>query len=559
MMNIKNCILLFLSFFIFSVSFSQKAAEDEINQVVVNFIKLSNNPALLTQKPEIIKIRDDKTREILFYLYNYSNAFIVINASKDNVPVKAFSFKNKLKINFDDKKIHLIDILKYDTKYFNSLKKENTEIYLENQKKWDKLFSNNFDKNINNTTYGPYLSSLYGQVNCHDNNGNLVNVTNYYTPNHYAVGCVALTFTEVMRYFNWPRKGMGSFSYNDTYGNSTGTYSANFEEKYYNWDIIPDRFDGVSSTDLQRSELGKLAFHAAVSVSMDFENGGSTSNINRIQNAASKYFRYTADYKSKTEPDFWSTLDTNLNHSIPAQFAIYTDGGAGHAVVGDGIKYLGGEKYYHLNMGWWGDDNGWYQIHQSFSAGGYTNVTAAVLNMIPVPELDDSPELNIDEKTVELEWFYSPKIQAENFELQIKKGPADWETIADTITQNKFTFKADNDIEYTFRIRAKVNGKWNDRGWSNEIKITSSDFNVKGDDELTLYPTVVYDNLKISYKNLIGSQIKIYDLKGTLIFQNKTNISDNEYIINISDLHSGIYILKITNETENKTAKFLKI
>ena len=558
-MNIKRISFSFVLFFLINISFAQKTSDFETNKIVKNFILLKNKSELLNQKSKIITIADQKTGKQIFKIYNFPNAFIVVSVSKDNIPVKAFSFKHKLRTDFNDNQIHLIDILKGDYKNFETFKKQNPEIITENNKKWNKLLNDTNYKNVTDITYGPFLTSLYGQVNCHDNNGHLVNVTNYYTPNHYAVGCVALTFTEVMRYYNWPRKGKGSFSYTDSYGNSTGTYEANFEENYYNWDIIPDRYDGVASTDKQRSELGKLAFHAAISVRMDFENGGSTSNINRIPGAASKYFRYVAEYKEKTASDFWQTLDTNLHHSIPAQFAVYTDGGAGHAVVGDGIQYIGTEKYYHLNMGWWGDDNGWYQIHQSFNAGGYTNVTAAVLNMTPVPEMDDSPELNTEEKTVNLEWYYSEKFPVENYELQVKKGPAEWETITDTLTQKSFLFQADNENEYSFRVRAKINGEWKDNAWSNEIKIFPSDFKAKGDEELTLYPTVVFDKLKISYKNLSGSEIKIYNLQGKLIYQNTSTVSDNEYDINISDMDTGFYILQITNESERKSAKFLKL
>ncbi len=558
-MNFKNISLTVLFFFFINISFSQKASDDEINKVVENFIQLKNKKELLLQKPKVIKIKNEKTGEALFNVYNFPNAFIVVSASKNNIPVKAFSFNHSLKVNFNDNEIHLTDVLKEDYIEFNKFLKNKSYVQKQNLQKWENLLDKASLKNTNDITYGPFLSSLYGQVNCHDNNGHLVNVTNYYTPNHYAVGCVAMTFTEVMRYYNWPRKGVGSYSYTDSYGNSTGSYSANFEEKYYNWDIIPDRYDGVASTDQQRSELGKVAFHAAVSVSMDFENGGSTSNINRIPNAASKYFRYTADYKEKTASDFWSVLDTSLHHSVPTQFAVYTDGGAGHAVVGDGIQYIGNEKYYHLNMGWWGDDNGWYQIHQSFNAGGYTNVTAAVLNMIPVPEIDESPELDVENKTVKLEWYYSNKIQAENYELQVKKGPAEWETVTDTLTQKTYTFQADKENDYSFRVRAKINGKWKDNGWSNELKIIPSDFKVAGDEELTLYPTVVYDNLKISYKNLSGSYLKIYNLKGDLVYNNTETISDNEININVRGFETGFYIVQISNETERKSAKFLKL
>ncbi len=553
----KTVFIIFM--FLSITAFSQKVSLPEAELIAGHFFEKTNNKNLVSAEHLTEKIYSDKNGELLFYVFNYKNAFLVISADKRNIPVKAFSFLHPLKTEYDDSEVHMINILKYDYELFNEYLKNNPGAGTENRKKRNEIFESFLSKNNSDITLGPYLASLFGQVNCKDNNGNYINVTNYYTPDNYAAGCVAITFMTVMHYFAWPRKGVGSFSYTDSYGSSTGTYSADFEEKYYNYDLMKNRYYGVESTDKERSELGKLAFHAAVSVRMDFENGGSTSNINRIPSAASKYFRYIADYKEKTASDFWQTLDTGLHHGIPAQFAVYTDGGAGHAVVGDGIKYVGSEKYYHLNMGWWGTDNGWYQIHQSFNAGGYTNVTAAVLNMIPVPELDDSPELDIESKSAVLKWYYSERLSVQNYELQIKRGPADWETLTDTLTVNTYTFVTDGNTEYSFRIRAKVNGVWADNSWSNEIKIIPSDFKPEGDETLTLYPSVAYDEIKVSWKNLSGSKIRIYNIQGALSYESNDIVSDNEFRINISSLEPGIYLLQVINETENKTSKFLKL
>jgi hypothetical protein len=322
---------------------------------------------------------------------------------------------------------------------------------------------------------------------------------------------------------------------------------------------VLDKYKGIATTDNQRSQLGKISFHAAVSVNMEFESSGSTSNINKIPNAANSHFRYVADYKEKEASDFWQVLDSNLHKGIPAQFSIYTSGGAGHAIVGDGIQYIGSEKYYHLNMGWWGDDNGWYQIHQSFNAGGYTIIDAAVLNMVPVPELDDTPVFNYEDKTVEMKWYYTEKIVPENYEMQVKTGTADWQSYTDTITLKSFLFQADDENEYSIRIRAKVNNEWKDNSWSNTISFGPDDFVKKGDEELTLYPTVASDNLKVSYAGLPGSKIQIFDLLGKLIYETHEEILSEEYNINVSTFETGIYILQTVNETEKKASRFLKL
>ena len=557
-MQLRN---FFLPFFIIlvNITFAQKVSQNDIKTIADNFILNSEYSQLLYQIPKVEKIFSEGSDELLFYVLNYQSAYLVISADKEYSPVKAFSFSSNLNIAKQDSDIRMIDILKSDYDNFVSFLSENPDAGIENQQKWDNILSKKAPvKNTNDQTFGPYLASIYGQTWYYEN-GNPIYTTNYYTPNHNPVGCVALTFTEVMRYYEWPRKGVGSYSYSDNYGNTTGTYQANFEENYYNWSLVLDQYKGFLTTENQRSQLGTIAYHAAVSVNMEFESSGSTSNINRIPGAANNYFRYIADYKTKSASDFWQVLHTNLHLGIPAQFAIYTSGGAGHAIVGDGIKYIGEEKYYHLNMGWWGDDNGWYQVHQSFNAGGYTNVTAAVLNMIPMPELDETPIFNFEDKTVGLDWYYSNKLIPENYEMQIKRGVADWETYTDTLTQTKYIFQADDENDYSIRIRAKVNDTWTENSWSNIVSFGPDDFVIKGDEELTLYPTVADTEVKISYQYLAGSIIQVYNLQGTLVLENNEEIFFNEYTIDISGLQNGIYILKVSNDNEQIAKKFLKI
>ncbi len=551
--------LLLFFILITNISYAQKVSRDEILTLARNFLKPYDKPDIISQTPNILEIFSEKTNDLLFYVLNYPEAYLVISADKSFTPLKAFSFNSKLNTVKNTNELQMIDILKSDYEDLKKYLSKNPEIAFENQQKWNSLLANNTSfKTTKDQTYGPYLESIYGQTWYYEN-GNPVYTTNYFTPNHNPVGCVALTFTEIMQYYKWPRIGIGSHSYTDNYGSTTGTFQANFEEAYYNWSLVLDKYKGIATTDNQRSQLGKISFHAAVSVNMEFESSGSTSNINKIPNAANSHFRYVADYKEKEASDFWQVLDSNLHKGIPAQFSIYTSGGAGHAIVGDGIQYIGSEKYYHLNMGWWGDDNGWYQIHQSFNAGGYTIIDAAVLNMVPVPELDDTPVFNYEDKTVEMKWYYTEKIVPENYEMQVKTGTADWQSYTDTITLKSFLFQADDENEYSIRIRAKVNNEWKDNSWSNTISFGPDDFVKKGDEELTLYPTVASDNLKVSYAGLPGSKIQIFDLLGKLIYETHEEILSEEYNINVSTFETGIYILQTVNETEKKASRFLKL
>lgn len=89
----------------------------------------------------------------------------------------------------------------------------------------------------------------------------------------------------------------------------------------------------------------------------------------------------------------------------------------------------------------------------------------------------------------------------------------------------------------------------------------TSTFQVLGTDEfnlnnsLTLYPIPVKDNLNFSFKNNeITSSISIYNLLGQLI-QTVTNPSDS---IDVSNLQSGSYLIKVITDKGISSGKFVK-
>lgn len=73
---------------------------------------------------------------------------------------------------------------------------------------------------------------------------------------------------------------------------------------------------------------------------------------------------------------------------------------------------------------------------------------------------------------------------------------------------------------------------------------------------LSVYPNPVSDRLNIDYKENI-SYLTVYDLSGRSVKSLSTNNSNNS--IDVSDLKSGIYMLRIKTENNNvSTVKFIK-
>jgi hypothetical protein len=84
---------------------------------------------------------------------------------------------------------------------------------------------------------------------------------------------------------------------------------------------------------------------------------------------------------------------------------------------------------------------------------------------------------------------------------------------------------------------------------------TSIGVELNGPDIINIYPNPANDKIYISNLTEENSYIKIYDIKGVLVFENR--ISNKEYL-NVSSLAKGIYQIKFEGKEVNETRKLIK-
>lgn len=453
-------ILLFIPILFLVSSLNGQISERELISVSNGFLnKVSSGFSI---KDQIVPIVEEDT--LAYVIQLKPKGFLILTPVKKLPPVLAFSFENDFEFNPSQYNT-LLNLIKNDMKHqLKLLEKSNSEAltkyFNNNIKKWEKdpreiKISNRWD-----VLYGPYLLDIWGQVNCKDQDSSYIYVTNYYTPNHYAAGCVALSLAQILHYYRWPHKGQGKHTDNDNSGSSQGSYSAKFDTTYYDYSNMLDEYMYKSSSDLERSSVGLLAYHTGIALDMDYEYDGSTSNVNKTPDVVNNYFRGTAHYETSSWSSFWDRFDENLENGHPLQLNLGGVGSIGHAPVCDGYRNNNGdplsERYYHLNMGWWGSSNAWYRLRGSFSAGGYTSVDGAVLDLLPDPQFLDMEVQHSD--TFTLKWKIAQNIQCDTFELQ-KNISGIWTTIAKT-TEKQYTDTVSHCGNYQYRVRARIDGHW---------------------------------------------------------------------------------------------------
>lgn len=177
-------------------------------------------------------------------------------------------------------------------------------------------------------------------------------------PSGTPVGCVATAMAQVMYYWRWPEQGMGQHTYK--YGGITHT--VDFSAATYDWDLMYDRYDG-SNSEAANDEVAKLSYHCGVSIDMQYGAGGSGAWTEYLSHALTNYFSYNPNcgiaYRTDMSYTDWTAaLNRELLEGRPIIFAGTSDQG-GHAFVIDGIN---AEGLYHVNWGWGGYYNGYYDI-----------------------------------------------------------------------------------------------------------------------------------------------------------------------------------------------------
>lgn len=177
----------------------------------------------------------------------------------------------------------------------------------------------------------------------------------------YLVGCVAITMTQIMRYYKYPKVGKGS----NSYSMNGETLSADFSASPYQWDKMLPIYEKGKYTDEEAKAVSELMRQVGISVNMDYKPGFSSSYTMSAQNALINNFgynpnmnRYTRNYYSEQE---WMDM---VYKELSEQRPIYYSGNDskwenGHAFVIDGYKADG---KVHVNWGWGGYQDGDFDI-----------------------------------------------------------------------------------------------------------------------------------------------------------------------------------------------------
>lgn len=178
--------------------------------------------------------------------------------------------------------------------------------------------------------------------------------------NRSVTGCVATAMAQVMMYYQYPKKLKSTI---ESY--TTKAYGINIPAIYsgatYDWDnMLPD-YSKSDYNSAQADAVAKLMYHCGAAVKMDY---GPSSRANVTPTILATYFGYDADLmQDLTRTVFtlqqWMTL---IDNELKAKRPILYSGQAsdeGHEFVCDGSD---GKGLYHINWGWGGYQDGYFDL-----------------------------------------------------------------------------------------------------------------------------------------------------------------------------------------------------
>lgn len=173
------------------------------------------------------------------------------------------------------------------------------------------------------------------------------------------VGCVATCLEQVLTYYRYPKVLLDTL-----HGWETDHYQVGdvLPGTRIDWDNILYDYNGAF-TDQQAQAVSDLSYYCGMAVHMSWGVGSSGASISRALEPLSRVFGYkTAVHRYRglySSPQWNALLRHELEEGRPICYTGHNIALGGHAFNIDGVD---AEGYYHVNWGYGGDYDGYFDL-----------------------------------------------------------------------------------------------------------------------------------------------------------------------------------------------------
>lgn len=215
-------------------------------------------------------------------------------------------------------------------------------------------------------------------------------------------GCVPTAMAQLMMYYQYPQTLQSDIPAYQTQSYQLNMPSVSAGERY-DWNNMLPQYSGSAYTAAQANAVAKLMYHCGLSVKADY--GPSSTSALCTPSVLVKYWGYDPDvikllYRENFSLREWTAiLDAELQASRPVYYSGVPFTSVGHAFLCDGAD---GDGLYHINWGWSGWSNGYFDItvlNSDYSgtesatapADGYNYSCNMIVGIMPDNGVADAP------------------------------------------------------------------------------------------------------------------------------------------------------------------------
>jgi hypothetical protein len=235
---------------------------------------------------------------------------------------------------------------------------------------------------ISDVRVAPFLKTRWAQANvcrapCY----------NYFTPDNYPCGCAATAMAQLLYYCRYPATGIGQQSFTisvlgeEQPASTRGGDGTGGPYRWADMSPVPD----CNITAEQQQAIGALCYDAGVTMHMNYTQDGSGASSSAMASALKSTFGFSnsvsgGNHGRDMGVGLAGMINPNLDAGYPVVLGLH--GKSGHAVVADGYGYDTSTPaktlYHHLNMGWAGRDDVWYNLPE---VGNHDTVPECIYNV----------------------------------------------------------------------------------------------------------------------------------------------------------------------------------
>ena len=181
---------------------------------------------------------------------------------------------------------------------------------------------------------------------------------------HFRLGCWSVAIGQIMRFHELQSHGLVLYLYHNEDGDYVPCVN-NLNAFEYDWSLMPDELNASSSDD-EIDHVSQLLYDTATVIQKDWGTMGYCLIPSKRAENLTEHFEYiSVQTEYVVNPPINDIID-EIDAYRPCMLYVENIAGTtGHAVALDGYEWKGNDFWVHLNFGWTGLNDNFYNYDQA--------------------------------------------------------------------------------------------------------------------------------------------------------------------------------------------------